>query len=153
MRKATPSPATTDDHHRPRPPRTVTTGPARHVQPYLASRSYRLQTADASVVISGDTRPLPDLVEFAHGADVLVHMAMDLQDDIDAWPEIATSCTGAAGAAQIAAQASVKRLVMVHLGDTTDDPERRDAMLAEARAQFDGDIALGEDFLEVPVTA
>ena len=64
---------------------------------------------------------------------------MDLQADIDAWPEIATSCTGAAGAAQIAAQASVKRLVMVHLGDTTDDPERRDAMLAEARAQFDGD--------------
>ena len=132
---------------------TVTAGPARHVQPYLASRSYRLQTADASVVISGDTRPLPELVEFAHGADVLVHMAMDLQADIDAWPEIATSCTGAAGAAQIAAQASVKRLVMVHLGDTTDDPERRDAMLAEARAQFDGDIALGEDFLEVPVTA
>ena len=104
-------------------------------------------------MISGDTRPLPELVEFAHGADVLVHMAMDLQADIDAWPEIATSCTGAAGAARIAAQAGVKRLVMVHLGDTTDDPERRDAMLAEARAQFDGDIALGEDFLEVPVTA
>ena len=83
----------------------------------------------------------------------LVHMAMDLQADIDAWPEIATSCTGAAGSARIAAQAGVKRLVMVHLGDTTDDPKRRDAMLAEARAQFDGDIALGEDFLEVPVTA
>ena len=132
---------------------TVTTGPARHVQPYLASRSYRLQTADASVVISGDTRPLPELVEFAREADLLVHMAMDLQDDIDTWPEIATSCTGAAGAARIAAQANVKRLVLVHLGDRCDDPARKSAMLAEAHANFPGPITLGEDLLEVPVSA
>ena len=131
----------------------VTTGPARHVQPYLESLSYRLQTASASVVISGDTRPLPGLADFARDADVLVHMAMDLQDDIDAWPEIATSCTGAAGAGRIAAQAGVRRLVLVHLGDTADDPAYRAAMLAEARAEFAGDVVLGEDFLEVPVTA
>ena len=131
---------------------TITTGPARHVQPYLPSLSYRVQTPAASVVISGDTRPLPELAEFARDADVLVHMAMDLQDDIDAWPEIATSCTGAAGAARIAAQAGVKRLVLVHLGDTADGPERKAAMLAEARADFAGDVVLGEDFLEVPAT-
>ena len=104
-------------------------------------------------MISGDTRPLPELVEFAHGADVLVHMAMDLQADIDAWPEIATSCTGAAGAARIAAQAGVKQLVLVHLGDTADDTERKSAMLAEAHANFPGPITLGEDLLEVPVSA
>ena len=132
---------------------TVTTGPARHVQPYLTSLSYRVQTNSASIVISGDTRPLPALVDFARGADLLVHMAMDLQDDIDTWPEIATSCTGAAGAARIAAQANVKRLVLVHLGDTADDPRRKAAMLTEARAAFTGDVILGEDFLEVPVTA
>jgi ribonuclease Z len=132
---------------------TVTTGPARHVQPYLASLSYRIQTLSASVVISGDTRPLPEFVEFARDADVLVHMAMDLQDDIDRWPEIATSCTGAAGAARIAAQANVKRVVLVHLDTTADDPDRQDAMLAEARAEFTGDVILGEDFLEIPVTA
>ena len=132
---------------------TVTTGPAHHVQPYLASLSYRIQTPSASVVISGDTRPLPALAEFARDADVLVHMAMDLQDDIDRWPEIATSCTGAAGAARIAAQAGVKRLVLVHLDSTADDPNRQTAMLAEARANFAGDVILGEDFLEVPVTA
>ena len=57
---------------------------------------------------------------------------MDLQDDIDRWPEIATSCTGAAGAARIAAQAGVKRLVLVHLDSTADDPNRQTAMLAEA---------------------
>lgn len=130
----------------------VTTGPARHVQPYLTSLSYRLQTPAASVVISGDTRPLSALVDFARDADVLVHMAMDLQDEIDRWPEIATSCTGAAGAARIAAQANVKRLVLVHLDTTADDPDRQTAMLTEARAEFSGDITLGQDLLEIPVT-
>ena len=130
---------------------TVTTGPARHVQPYLTSLSYRLETPSASVVISGDTRPLPALVDFARDADVLVHMAMDLQDEIDGWPEIATSCTGAAGAARIAAQANVKRLVLVHLDTTADDPQCGAAMLAEAHANFPGDVILGEDFQEVPV--
>ncbi len=132
---------------------TVTTGPARHVQPYLTSLSYRLQTPAASVVISGDTRPLPVLVDFARDADVLVHMAMDLQDEIDRWPEIATSCTGAAGAARIAAQANVKHLVLVHLDTTADHPDRQSAMLAEARAEFSGNITLGEDLLEIPVPA
>ena len=132
---------------------TVTTGPARHVQPYLNSLSYRLETPSASVVISGDTRPLPALVDFARDADVLVHMAMDLQDEIDRWPEIATSCTGAAGAARIAAQANARRLVLVHLDTTADDPKRQSAMLAEAHANFPGDIILGEDLLEISVTA
>ena len=132
---------------------TVTTGPARHVQPYLTSLSYRLETPSASVVISGDTRPLPALVDFARDADALVHMAMDLQDEIDRWPEIATSCTGAAGAARIAAQANVKRLVLVHLDTTADHPDRQAAMLAEAHAEFSGNITLGEDLLEIPVTA
>ena len=131
----------------------MTTGPARHVQPYLTSLSYRLETPSASVVISGDTRPLPALVDFARDADVLVHMAMDLQDEIDRWPEIATSCTGAAGAARIAAQANVKHLVLVHLDTTADHPDRQAAMLAEARAEFSGDVTVGEDFLEIPVSA
>ena len=131
---------------------TVTTGPARHVQPYLTSLSYRLETPSASVVISGDTRPLPALVDFARDADIFVHMAMDLQDEIDRWPEIATSCTGAAGAARIAARANAKRLVLVHLDTTADDPDRQTAMLAEAHAEFSGNITLGEDFLEIPVS-
>ena len=132
---------------------TVTTGPARHVQPYLTSLSYRLETPSASVVISGDTRPLPALVDFARDADVLVHMAMDLQDETDRWPEIATSCTGAAGAARIAAQANVKRLVLVHLDTTADAPDRQSAMLTEAQANFPGDVILGKDFLEIPVNS
>ncbi len=132
---------------------TVTAGPARHVQPYLASLSYRLQAAGGSVVISGDTRPLPELAAFARGADVLVHMAMDTQAEIDRWPEIRTSCSGAAGAARVAAQAGVERLVLVHLGDTADDPARRRAMLAEARGAFQGDVVLGKDLQHVPITA
>ncbi|MCY3747975.1 MAG: hypothetical protein OXG64_01660, partial [Chloroflexi bacterium] len=67
-------------------------------------------------------------------------------------PEIATSCTGAAGAARIAARANAKRLVLVHLDTTADSPDRQTAMLTEARANCPGDVILGEDLLEITLT-
>jgi ribonuclease BN (tRNA processing enzyme) len=41
------------------------------------SFAYRFDTADGSVVFSGDTAPTPNLVTLAHGADVLVHEVID----------------------------------------------------------------------------
>jgi ribonuclease BN (tRNA processing enzyme) len=46
-----------------------------HAVPALA---YRFDTADGSVVFSGDTTVNDDLVAFAHGADILVHCVADL---------------------------------------------------------------------------
>ena len=58
---------------------TVTAGAAEHVQPYLASLAYRLDVGLRAVVISGDSRPIAAMVALARGADVLIHMAMDLE--------------------------------------------------------------------------
>ena len=46
-----------------------------HAIPALA---YRFDTADGSVVFSGDTSPNDDLTALAHGADILVHHVADL---------------------------------------------------------------------------
>ena len=46
-----------------------------HAVPALA---YRFDTADGSVVFSGDTTPNDDLIELARGADILVHQVADL---------------------------------------------------------------------------
>jgi ribonuclease BN (tRNA processing enzyme) len=51
---------------------TVTHG---HVMPALA---YRFDTADGSVVFSGDTTANDDLIALAQGADILVHQVADL---------------------------------------------------------------------------
>jgi len=46
-----------------------------HVMPALG---YRFDTADGSVVFSGDTTVNDDLIALAHGADILVHQVADL---------------------------------------------------------------------------
>jgi ribonuclease BN (tRNA processing enzyme) len=54
---------------------TVTAALVRH-PPVVPAFGYRFDTADRSIVISGDTAPSDDLVRLAKGADVLVHEAL-----------------------------------------------------------------------------
>ena len=44
--------------------------------PVMPAFAYRFDTADRSIVISGDTNRSDNLVKLAHGADVLVHEAL-----------------------------------------------------------------------------
>ena len=126
---------------------TVRVGHARHAQPYLTSLAYRLDAEAGSVVISGDTRPLPEIVELARGAHTLVHMAMQVDAARDQWPDIYTACTTARGAGEIAAAAGVQRLVLVHVMTEADDLAYMNAMVDEARDVFDGCVIGGADGL------
>ncbi len=132
---------------------TVRVGHAQHAQPYLRSLAYRLDAEAGSVVISGDTRPLPEVVELARGAHTLVHMAMHVDAARERWPDIYTACTTARGAGEIAAAAGVKRLVLVHVAEEADDPSYMDAMVAEARTVFDGCVIGGADGLQLTFPA
>ena len=49
---------------------TVTAFPTHHV---MESYGYRFDTADRSIVISGDTSPVQATVDICHGCDVLIH--------------------------------------------------------------------------------
>ncbi len=51
---------------------TVTAFPTRHA---MESYGYRFDTADRSIVISGDTNPAPATIEACRGCDVLIHEA------------------------------------------------------------------------------
>ena len=56
---------------------TVTAFPARHeemVDPF----SFRFDTADRAIVISGDTAPTQAMLDYARGCDVLIHEAHPL---------------------------------------------------------------------------
>ena len=130
---------------------TVRTGPARHVQPHLESLAYRVDAEAGSVVISGDTAPLSEMAELAQGAHTLIHMAMDLEAGISRWPEMASTCSGSLGAARIAADAGVRRLVLYHFGDATDTAGRVAAMVEEARSAFSGEVVAAKDRLELTV--
>jgi ribonuclease Z len=86
--------------------------------------------AGRKIVIAGDTRPGPEVLEAARGADVLVHEATFASEE-GARAEETLHAT-AAGAAELARAAGVKMLALTHLSNRYFGPE----IAREARAVF-----------------
>jgi ribonuclease BN (tRNA processing enzyme) len=127
----------------------------KHVQPYLTSLAYRLDTATHSIVFSGDTAPTERLTGMAQGADVLLHMCHFVNDlvidGVGTDPRLLDCCSGHLDAARTARDAGVNTLVMVHLTEQIDRPGIRERVLYEAHQIFDGNIIFGQDLLDVPL--
>ncbi len=130
-----------------------------HHPPVVPAFGYRFDTADRSIVISGDTAPSDALIALARGADVLVHEALDVRgvDRLVAKvPNAATlkqsilsHHTTAEDAGRIAEAAGVKTLVLSHLVPP-DDPAITDRMWIDAaRTHFRGTVVVGKDLLEI----
>ena len=116
----------------------VTTARAEHVQPWLDSLAYRLDTAAGSIVITGDTAPCRDVLELAGGADTLVMQCLDLQERLS--PATRASMAGTLDVGRLAAEAGVGRLVLVHQRATLDAPDAAERALAEVRSAFGGPV-------------
>ena len=103
---------------------TVTAAVVHH-PPVVPSLAYRFDTADRSIVVSGDTTPSDDLIRLARNADVLVHEAMypsavdRLVAGVGNAPELTRSIlshhTSVEDAGRVAQAARVKTLVLSHL--------------------------------------
>jgi ribonuclease BN (tRNA processing enzyme) len=118
----------------------ITSTPVDHVPalPTLAMKIV-LKTSNASVVYSSDTGPSESLVRLARNADLLLHECAGIARH--AIPEYHSN---ALQVGEIAAKAGVKRLVLQHLDMVChDEPE---AILAEVRQAFSGDVKVAEDF-------
>jgi ribonuclease BN (tRNA processing enzyme) len=127
--------------------------------PVVPAFAYRFDTADRSIVISGDTKPSDSLIELARGADVLVHEAFyppavdRLVANVPNAPALKQSIlshhTSAEDAGRVAQQAGVKTLVLTHLVPA-DDPAVTDAMWTKAaRTHFRGTVIVGKDLMVI----
>jgi ribonuclease BN (tRNA processing enzyme) len=100
--------------------------------PVAPSFAYRFDTADRSIVFSGDTTPCDSLVKLAKGADTLIHEVihrqalgrlMDRIPNADRLVEhIVASHTTAEDVGKVAAACGVKRLVLTTMFPLTTPP-------------------------------
>lgn len=126
--------------------------------PIEHSFAYRFDTADRSIVISGDTAYSENVLALARGADVLVHevlwRAFWEGPDAPLTPEVRrhviASHTDAEDVGRLAEAANVKTLVLSHFvpseptGNISDEE-----WLTAARKHFRGEVILGRDLLEI----
>ena len=126
--------------------------------PMVHSFAYRLNTADRSIVFSGDTRMSEHVIALARNADVLVHEVLARAYwERPAAPQpksvirhIIASHTDVADAGRVAARAGVKTLVLSHFVPTEGpDVPTDDEWIAAARRHFDGEVILGRDLMEL----
>lgn len=112
----------------------------------------------ARLVISGDTRRCPALIEAARGADLLlhevfIHRDMPIIEGVrteETRANVAGYHTLSAEVGKIAAEAGVGALMLTHFVPPACD---RDALLAEVAADFAGPVILGEDLMRYDVAA
>ncbi|MBU2992082.1 MBL fold metallo-hydrolase [Octadecabacter sp. 1_MG-2023] len=116
----------------------------------------RFDHADKRIVVSGDTAFMPEMIDFANGADILVHEAM-LIDGVEALvarmtngddrlrTHILRSHTSAEDVGRIARDAGVKQLALTHMVPDGDPDFTEAHWVEEIRKHFNGRFQIGID--------
>jgi len=128
----------------------VTSAVAEHVQPYLDSLAYRVDGPEGSVVFTGDTSPCQSVTDLARSADVMLCMCAEDQEVMERGGEQDGQC-GTIGAAQMAQEAGVKKLVLVHIGSHLAGHGAMEKGIGDIRRIYDGEVIFSEELLKVPV--
>jgi ribonuclease BN (tRNA processing enzyme) len=119
--------------------------------------AFRFDTANGSVVFSGDTAKSLNLVRLAKGADILIHEVTDLDwaqnqfrppltaaqlAKLDHWKKSHTSLQEVG---EIAQEAEVKMLVLSHMGPSD---KSNGVLLGQIRG-FKGQLVMGAPMMEI----
>lgn len=124
---------------------TVTAFPVKHGS-WQHAFGFRVETADRTIVISGDTAPCQSLIDHAAGCDVLIHEVYSENAFKKRPPEWqryhAAFHTSTRELAHIAAEVRPGLLILTHqlFWGTTDAD-----LLAEIRESYDGPVVSGRD--------
>ncbi len=136
-----------------------------HHPPMFPAFAYRFDTADGSVVVSGDTTPSDNLIALARGADILVHEVYTddpaggrsdgdnddppTRESVRRRQHLVSSHTPLSEVGAVAARAGVRRLVLTHF--IPGDDAQPDEHWKGGVTGFDGEVVVGRDLLELTV--
>lgn len=125
--------------------------------PVFPAFGFRFDTADGSIVFSGDTCPCENLVTLARGAHVLVHEVIDRQWAEHIFPKplkdedrallhhLLAAHTTIEDVGTVAERAGVGTLVLNHLAPGNND----DSRWQDAQQGFSGRLLVGQDLMQV----
>jgi ribonuclease BN (tRNA processing enzyme) len=120
--------------------------------PVFPSFAYRFDTAEGSVVFSGDTSYSENVVRIAQGADVLVHEVINLElierfghVTPDLMTHLQNSHTTTAQVGRVATEAGVGQLVLTHLVPSNPRQIPDPVWHAQISAHFRGTVHVGND--------
>ena len=119
-----------------------------HVQPWLDSLAYRVDTPDGSVVFTGDTQPCNSVIDLARDADMMLCMCWDDQETMRRNGEDGGQC-GTTGAAGMAQEAGVKKLVLVHMGPGLAGQVPYEHARSEMGRIYQGEIIFSEELMQI----
>lgn len=114
---------------------------------------YRFQTADRSIVISGDTSPAESVIENCNGCDVLIHEAYSMFTYGYVSPEMQARRrlmhTSSVELAEIARRARPGLLILYHRSSLGGNPQGNpeDVLLKELQAVYHGKVVTGHDLM------
>jgi ribonuclease Z len=113
----------------------IFSSPVRHLLPTIGLR-FEFNHTKKIMAYSCDTEPCPQVIRLAEGADTLIHEAAGAT----------RGHSSAAQAGEIASQAEVGRLFLIHYptGKFTSGD-----LVAEARLRYQGPVSLALDFMEL----
>ena len=127
----------------------VTAFPTKHT---MESYGYRFDTADRSIVISGDTNPTQATIDACRGCDVLVHEVLTLEwlaKRPDFKNYAARHHTTTTQLIELASKAKPRLLVLYHaslsLRPTVDAERSTPAALLREMSAYSGHVVVGRD--------
>ena len=129
---------------------TVTAFRTKHA---MESYGYRFDTADRSIVISGDTNPTQATIDACHGCDVLIHEVLT-HDWLAKRPDFqnyaAKFHTTTTQLAELASKAKPRLLVLYHASiswrpGVDNQRSRPEVLLSEMMARYSGHVVVGRD--------
>ncbi|NQU97564.1 MAG: MBL fold metallo-hydrolase [Chloroflexi bacterium] len=125
----------------------VTSAHAQHMQPYLDSLAYRLETKEGrSIVFTGDTQPCDSVKDLAKNADTMLCMCWDDQEEMDRNGE-SPGQTGTVKAAEMAQEAGVRELVLVHMGRNITAHGALEKGIGDIHRIYDGRVIFAEELM------
>jgi ribonuclease BN (tRNA processing enzyme) len=130
---------------------TVTAFAARH-EDVANAFSFRFDTPDRTVVVSGDTTPTQELVEHSRNCDVLVHEAYSMESYrcvSPRWQEYRRRAhTSTFELAEIANTVKPRLLVLYHRSNPGGAPtsaDHEEVLLDEIRQRYKGEVVAARD--------